>query len=68
MKSIIKTHLELCSGCRRCDEQCPVENANIVYRDDDGNTKVKINEEKCASCGRCIALCPQKARYYDKGD
>ena len=65
MDNKVKTHLELCIGCGLCEEQCPVEMANILFQDEDGNTKIKINDAKCVSCGRCIALCPPKARYYD---
>ena len=61
----VKTNLELCIGCERCEQQCPVEGANIIYQDENGETKIKIDETKCAACGRCISLCPQKARYYD---
>ena len=65
MKDAIKTNLDLCIGCKRCDEQCPVEMANIIYRDEAGNTKVRVDEAKCVACGRCIGVCPQKARSYD---
>ncbi|MCL1857954.1 MAG: 4Fe-4S binding protein [Oscillospiraceae bacterium] len=61
----LKENLELCIGCGRCEQQCPVEGANIIYKDEDGNTKIKIDKENCAACGRCISLCPQKARNYD---
>ena len=65
MKDVMKTNPELCIGCKRCDEQCPVEMANIIYQDAAGNTKVKVDETKCVACGRCIGVCLQKARYYD---
>lgn len=68
MRQLVKTHLELCIGCGRCEEQCPVEMANVIYRDKDGQTKIRTDEEICAACGRCIVLCPQNARYYEKED
>ena len=65
MDNVIKTDSELCIGCKRCIEHCPVEMANIIYQDEAGNTKIKVGETKCVACGRCIGVCPQKARYYD---
>ena len=64
MESVVRVDLDLCIGCGICEEQCPVIGANIIYEDEDGNPKVKIDETKCAVCGRCIGTCPQKARYY----
>ena len=64
MKDIIQTNLELCVGCEKCVEQCPVEMANIVYQDEAGLTKVIVDKQKCAVCGRCIPVCPRKARHY----
>ena len=64
MKNIVKTNLELCIGCKKCEEHCPIEMANIIYQDEDGNTKVKVDNAKCAACGRCVPICPRKARYY----
>ena len=64
MNDKIETNLDMCIGCKRCDDQCPVEMANIIYQDEAGNVKVKVNYEKCVSCGRCIGVCPQKARYF----
>jgi len=33
----IETNLDVCIGCKKCDEQCPVEMANIIYQDEAGN-------------------------------
>ena len=65
MFSVIKTQLELCSGCKRCDEQCPIEGANVIYQDEAGNTKVKVDDSKCVSCGRCIGVCQHGARRHE---
>ena len=61
---MVNTNLELCTGCKRCDEQCPVEGANIIYQDEACNIKVKVDETKCVACGRCIGVCQFGARYH----
>ncbi|MCL1906049.1 MAG: 4Fe-4S binding protein [Clostridiales bacterium] len=65
MKDIVKTDLELCVGCKRCEGECPVIMANIIYQDEEGNTKVKVDHTVCIACGRCISVCRPKARYFD---
>ena len=63
MDTIVRVNLDLCIGCDKCVENCPVEGANIVYQDDSG-IKIRIDETKCAVCGRCVGVCPTDARYY----
>ena len=65
MNKIIKTKDTICTGCNRCVRECPMEMANITYRDFDGNVKVKVNHEKCINCGRCISVCKHDARHYE---
>ncbi|MCL1891128.1 MAG: ATP-binding protein [Coriobacteriia bacterium] len=65
MKRIVKTELELCTGCSRCTRSCPMEMANITYQDAAGRIKVAVDTSKCVSCGRCISACKHKARHYD---
>ena len=62
---MITTKLELCVGCKQCDEQCPIEGANVIYQDEAGYTKVKVDGTKCVSCGRCIGVCHFGARYHE---
>ena len=62
--SKVETVEENCIGCGQCEEQCPVEGANVAYSDAEGNPKIKPNPEKCVSCGRCVAVCPNQARRY----
>ena len=61
---LIKTNLDLCTGCNRCVRECPMEPANVTYQDDDGNIKVRIDQEKCIACGRCLYACKHNARYH----
>jgi len=61
---LIKTNLDLCTGCNRCVRECPMEPANIAYQDEDGNIKVKIDQDKCIACGRCLDACNHDARYH----
>ena len=68
MKNFVRTDLELCVGCEKCEEQCPIIGANIIFSDEYGNPKVKTDGEKCVACGRCVPVCPQKARYYARED
>ena len=64
MREIIRTELELCTGCNKCVRKCPLEMANIVFQDSDGNIRVKVDQSKCINCGRCVLACTHGARYY----
>ena len=64
MIEVIKSKNELCTGCNRCVRECPMEVANISYKDDDGEIKVDIDLEKCIACGRCVTACKHDARYF----
>jgi len=65
MSSLIKTNPDLCTGCNRCVRECPMEMANITYRNSNGDIKVKVDHDKCISCGRCFSVCKHNARYYE---
>ena len=64
MENIINTNWESCTGCNRCVRECPMELANIVDLDDEGNIKTSVDPTKCITCGRCISACKHNARYY----
>jgi len=64
MIEIVKTKADLCTGCNRCVRECPLEMANVVYQDENGKLKIKIDYDKCIACGRCVPVCKHKARYY----
>ncbi len=58
-----KKHLEIkdkakCTGCRACEQLCPVKCIEMV-EDEEGFIFPKIDEEKCINCGLCKNRCPQ---------
>ena len=64
MIELIETKLDMCVGCNRCIRECPMEMANVTYRDETGNIKVKTDHTKCIGCGRCVATCKHGARKF----
>ncbi len=58
-----KKHLEInnksdCTGCRACEQLCPVK-CITMCEDEEGFIFPKIDEEKCINCGLCKKRCPQ---------
>jgi heterodisulfide reductase subunit A len=47
-------HENLCDGCGRCIEHCPLD-ALVL------SGTVSVNEAVCRGCGSCIASCPRDA-------
>lgn len=64
MSEIIYVLEEKCVGCNKCIKVCPILEANIVYLDENGKHKVKINEKACIHCGNCISVCEHNSRLY----
>ena len=64
MRQLVFCDTEKCVGCNRCVRNCPVETANVVVLDSDGNVKVDIAADKCIACGECIEVCQHGARTY----
>ncbi|MDL2263928.1 response regulator [Synergistaceae bacterium OttesenSCG-928-I11] len=58
----VQTIDEHCVGCNRCMRICPIETANIAYRDTNDNIKVRVDASKCILCGACIGVCKHDAR------
>jgi len=64
MKNVIKVDLDRCVGCNRCIRVCPIDEANFVYKQNDGKIKVKIDNERCIACGNCLKACHHGSRDY----
>ncbi|AIS53140.1 hydrogen dependent carbon dioxide reductase subunit HydA2 [Thermoanaerobacter kivui] len=60
-KAIINIDQELCTGCRRCAEVCPVD----AIEGEKGKPQ-KINTEVCVMCGQCVQKCSSYASYFDE--
>ena len=58
--SMINIDEELCTGCRRCADVCPVD----AIEGEQGKPQ-KINTEKCVMCGQCIQVCKGYQSVYD---
>lgn len=61
---VITTSEELCEGCNKCINVCPIPDANIAYSLN-GKNKVKVDPNKCIHCGHCIKACDHGAREYN---
>lgn len=58
--SIIRIDKELCTGCRRCAEICPVD----AIEGTQGEPQ-SINVERCVVCGQCVQKCTAYASVFD---
>ncbi|MBK1812065.1 iron hydrogenase small subunit [Clostridium sp. YIM B02505] len=63
--SISKINIDeqLCTGCRRCAEVCPVGAIKGAF----GSPQV-IDNEICVSCGQCIQICSSYASEFIYGE
>ena len=55
---------ELCNGCTRCVQACPVEAMGMVSANDPKHPKLrtaKLDEEMCLGCGICVRNCDRDA-------
>ncbi len=57
----IETKEELCGGCAKCAERCPMGTIEMV---DDK----PVTGNCCVSCGQCAYICPTNARVLVKKD
>ena len=59
--NLIKIDRELCTGCRRCAEVCPV---NAIEGEKDAPQT--IDAERCVLCGQCVQICSAYASPFDE--
>ncbi len=55
--------VELCNGCGKCANICPVEAMTLVSANDPrkpNKRKAKLDDEVCLGCGVCVRVCPTK--------
>ena len=57
--NIINIDKELCTGCRRCAEVCPVN----AIEGEEGKTQT-INSDRCVICGQCVQICSVYASNF----
>jgi ferredoxin len=55
---------DLCNGCTKCVQVCPVEAMGMVSANDARHPKrrlAKLDEEMCLGCGVCVRSCSREA-------
>jgi Na+-translocating ferredoxin:NAD+ oxidoreductase RNF subunit RnfB len=55
---------ELCNGCTKCVQACPVEAMGMVSANDPEHPKLrraKLDEQMCLGCGVCVRNCDRRA-------
>ena len=57
--NIINIDKELCTGCRRCAEVCPVN----AIEGEEGKPQT-INSDRCVICGQCVQTCSVYASNF----
>jgi iron-only hydrogenase group A len=61
MTTIINIDQELCTGCRRCADVCPV----YAIEGEQGQPQT-INTDRCVLCGQCVQICSSYASAWDE--
>ncbi|KZL90733.1 [FeFe] hydrogenase, group A [Clostridium magnum] len=59
--NIINIDKELCTGCRRCAEVCPVN----AIEGEEGKPQT-INSDRCVICGQCVQKCSVYASNFEE--
>ena len=57
---------EICNGCSKCVNACPVEAMSLVTANDPNHSNRKkafLIEERCLGCGVCVRSCPNKSIF-----
>lgn len=57
--------LELCYGCRACEQICP-HNAICIIQNEEKFIYPHIDTKKCVDCGLCEKICPTQDKNKDK--
>ena len=55
---------QLCNGCAKCVDACPVEAMTLVSANDPQKKrkrKARVEEDLCLGCGVCTRTCPEEA-------
>ncbi len=58
MKNIGELAKNNCTGCRMCEQLCPVKAINMI-ENEEGFIEPQVDKEKCIDCGLCFKRCPQ---------
>ena len=61
IKEVINIDSELCTGCRRCVQICPVD----AIEGEQGKPQT-INSDKCVMCGQCVQICSAYASIFEE--
>jgi Na+-translocating ferredoxin:NAD+ oxidoreductase RNF subunit RnfB len=62
---------ELCNGCTKCVQVCPVEALSMVSANDPHHPKrrtAKLDEKICLGCGVCVRNCGREAIHLEARD
>lgn len=61
---MITYNSDKCVGCNSCIRVCPVLDANMHEKKEDGSIGINIIQDNCIKCGTCIKACAHGARSY----
>ena len=62
---------DLCNGCTKCVQVCPVEAMSMVSANDAHHPKLrkaKLDEQVCLGCGVCVHNCSREAIHLEPRD
>ena len=62
---------DLCNGCTKCVQVCPVEAMSMVSANDPHHPKLrkaKLDEQVCLGCGVCVHNCSREAIHLEPRD